>query len=72
MTRIARAPALLLGILGLAWGQSATAAAAELNIYSSRHYQTDEALYAGFAKATGIRINRLGSSNRLAPSRVSQ
>ncbi len=30
-----------------------------LNIYSARHYQTDEALYANFTKATGIRINRL-------------
>ncbi len=30
-----------------------------LNLYSSRHYQTDEALYAGFTKKTGIRINRI-------------
>ncbi len=30
-----------------------------LNLYSSRHYQTDEALYAGFTKLTGIRINRI-------------
>jgi iron(III) transport system substrate-binding protein len=39
-----------------------TAAAAEenvLNLYSSRHYQTDELLYANFTKATGIRINRI-------------
>lgn len=40
----------------------ATAAAAQqnvLNLYSSRHYQTDEALYANFEKATGIKINRI-------------
>lgn len=30
-----------------------------LNIYSARHYQTDEQLYAGFTKSTGIRINRI-------------
>ncbi|HJT60582.1 MAG TPA: Fe(3+) ABC transporter substrate-binding protein [Burkholderiales bacterium] len=30
-----------------------------LNLYSSRHYKTDEALYAGFTKATGIKINRI-------------
>ncbi len=30
-----------------------------LNLYSSRHYQTDEALYANFEKSTGIRINRI-------------
>jgi iron(III) transport system substrate-binding protein len=30
-----------------------------LNIYSARHYQTDEAFYADFTKQTGIKINRL-------------
>ena len=30
-----------------------------LNLYSARHYQTDEALYANFSKQTGIRINRI-------------
>jgi iron(III) transport system substrate-binding protein len=32
---------------------------AVLNVYSARHYQTDEALYANFTKQTGIKINRL-------------
>ncbi len=30
-----------------------------LNLYSSRHYQTDEALYQNFTRQTGIRINRI-------------
>jgi iron(III) transport system substrate-binding protein len=30
-----------------------------VNLYSSRHYDTDEALYVNFTKATGIRINRV-------------
>jgi len=30
-----------------------------LNLYSSRHYQTDEALYDNFTRKTGIRINRI-------------
>ena len=30
-----------------------------LNLYSSRHYQTDEALYSNFTKLTGIKINRI-------------
>jgi iron(III) transport system substrate-binding protein len=30
-----------------------------LNLYSSRHYQTDEALYGNFIKLTGIKINRI-------------
>jgi iron(III) transport system substrate-binding protein len=40
-------------------GTAAMATAQELNIYSSRHYDTDEALYAGFEDATGITINRI-------------
>ena len=30
-----------------------------VNLYSSRHYQTDEALYSNFTRKTGIRINRI-------------
>lgn len=30
-----------------------------LNLYTARHYQTDEALYANFTKETGIKINRI-------------
>ncbi len=40
-------------------GLAAPAGAQELNLYTSRHYQTDEALYANFTKATGVRINRI-------------
>jgi len=42
------------------WGH---AQSNELNIYSARHYQTDEALYADFTKATGIKINRVDSDD---------
>ncbi len=31
----------------------------ELNLYSSRHYDTDERLYSEFTEATGITINRI-------------
>ncbi|MGB1209658.1 MAG: Fe(3+) ABC transporter substrate-binding protein, partial [Paracoccaceae bacterium] len=34
-------------------------AASELNLYSARHYDTDERLYSDFTKATGITINRI-------------
>ena len=34
-----------------------------LNLYSARHYQTDEALYANFTKASGIRINRIDADD---------
>lgn len=46
-----------LALVGLAGTASANEAV--LNIYSARHYQTDEALYANFTKQTGIKINRL-------------
>ena len=34
-----------------------------VNIYSARHYPTDEALYSDFSKATGIKINRVDSDD---------
>ncbi|GAB2469633.1 Fe(3+) ABC transporter substrate-binding protein [Comamonas humi] len=45
---------------------SAAAAHAEeavLNLYSARHYSTDEDLYNNFTKATGIKINRVDSDD---------
>ncbi|MCF8199421.1 MAG: Fe(3+) ABC transporter substrate-binding protein [Sulfuritalea sp.] len=38
---------------------SAFAQEKSLNLYSARHYQTDEALYANFTRQTGIMINRI-------------
>ena len=48
-------------ILALTVAAIATTAAAEgeLNLYSSRHYDTDERLYSDFTEATGITINRI-------------
>jgi len=43
----------------LATVSSTAVLAQNLNLYSSRHYQTDEALYSGFTKATGIKLNRI-------------
>ncbi len=34
-----------------------------VNLYSARHYATDEALYSGFTKATGIKINRVDADD---------
>ncbi|MEW9921570.1 Fe(3+) ABC transporter substrate-binding protein [Marimonas sp. MJW-29] len=43
-----------------------TAMAEELNLYSSRHYDTDERLYTDFTEATGIAINRIeGNADEL-------
>lgn len=49
---------LLLATLGPAAAQEQV-----LNLYSARHYATDEALYSNFTKATGIRINRVDSDD---------
>ena len=38
----------------------------EINLYSSRHYDTDERLYANFTEMTGIAINRIeGNADEL-------
>ena len=34
-----------------------------VNLYSARHYATDEALYTAFTKATGIKINRVDADD---------
>ena len=50
----------------IVWGLMSGAAMAQvgvLNLYSARHYPTDEALYSDFTKATGIKINRVDSDD---------
>jgi len=42
---------------------SAIAQEQQLNLYSARHYQTDEALYGNFTKTTGIKINRVDADD---------
>jgi iron(III) transport system substrate-binding protein len=46
-------------VAGLALALPGIAQEKVLNLYSSRHYQTDEALYANFTKKTGIKVNRI-------------
>ena len=54
-------PVFAAGLILLAGAGASLPAQAEevLNLYTSRHYQTDEALYESFTQATGIRINRI-------------
>jgi iron(III) transport system substrate-binding protein len=53
------------GALSVALALAAPAFAQEqvLNLYSARHYSTDEALYNNFTKATGIKINRVDADD---------
>jgi iron(III) transport system substrate-binding protein len=57
-----------LASLTLILAASATALNAQaqdkvLNLYSARHYQTDEAMYDNFTKTTGIKINRVDADD---------
>jgi iron(III) transport system substrate-binding protein len=54
-TRLARVLALV--VAGAA--QAALAQEQVLNVYSARHYQTDEKLYSDFTRQTGIKVNRI-------------
>ena len=53
----------LLAIGILAAAGAASAQDQVVNLYSARHYPTDEALYSGFTKATGIKVNRVDSDD---------
>ena len=59
--------------LALALGSLCSAAKAQenvLNLYSARHYQTDEALYANFTRQTGIKINRIDGKEEELVERI--
>jgi iron(III) transport system substrate-binding protein len=57
----------LTGAVGLAIALTASGAAAqEVNLYSSRHYDTDVALYDAFTEQTGIAVNLIeGDADQL-------
>lgn len=45
-------------VLALGLALTPAAMAAEVNLYSSRHYEGDQAIYDAFTKATGIKVNK--------------
>jgi iron(III) transport system substrate-binding protein len=60
--------ALLLGFQVPVYAQSSNEKV--LNLYSARHYQTDEALYSNFTKLTGIKINRIEADDNALIERL--
>jgi iron(III) transport system substrate-binding protein len=54
---------LSLSVTAIAQANPPAAVPQVLNLYSARHYQTDEALYANFTKATGIQIKRVDADD---------
>lgn len=65
-----------LGSLALAAGCSREpddgAGAGVINIYSARHYQSDEALYQAFTDATGIEVRRIEGTDDALIERILQ
>ncbi|HEY4542128.1 MAG TPA: Fe(3+) ABC transporter substrate-binding protein [Noviherbaspirillum sp.] len=57
-------------VIALAAAASAQAQEKVLNLYSARHYQTDEQLYSNFTKQTGIKINRIEADDNAILERV--
>lgn len=52
-----RTRSLFAAVFGAAILAAGVASAAEVNLYSARHYDTDKALYENFTKQTGIKVN---------------
>jgi len=50
----------------------AGAGAGVINIYSARHYQSDDALYQAFTDATGIRVRRIEGTDDALIERILQ
>lgn len=59
MTTIRGAMGAWMALALLAVPLQASAQEKVLNLYTARHYQTDEALYTNFTKQTGIKVNRI-------------
>jgi iron(III) transport system substrate-binding protein len=59
-----------LALASLTQGAHAQTSAPSINIYSARHYPTDEALYSDFTKSTGIKINRVDADDAGILSRL--
>ena len=60
MNRLASSIAFVVSLASVAGAQAQQQV---VNVYTARHYQTDEAMYANFTTQTGIKINRLGQGS---------
>jgi iron(III) transport system substrate-binding protein len=57
------APRWTLALLAASLVTAASAQDKVLNLYSARHYQTDEVMYDTFTRTTGIKINRVDADD---------
>jgi iron(III) transport system substrate-binding protein len=66
LVRVLLVAVLAVAALGAAISPLAGAQSREINVYSSRHYDTDRSLYDGFTQQTGVRVNLIeGSEDQL-------
>ena len=76
MQKFSRAKSLathvLVAVAAVSGLSAATAFAQDkvVNLYSARHYNTDEALYSNFTKATGIKVNRIDGGEDALLTRI--
>jgi iron(III) transport system substrate-binding protein len=68
---LAALPALLLST-GCSREPDTGAGAGVINIYSARHYQSDDALYQAFTDATGVRVRRIEGTDDALIERMLQ
>src|SRR5262245_30788187 len=66
------AKALILATMLLSGVAAAPVMAQQVNLYTARHYQTDEKLYTDFTKATGIKLNRIDAKEDEIIERIRQ
>ena len=62
--------ALLAALVATGLPQSKAQAAGSLNLYTARHYSSDDALYEKFSKATGIKINVVSAGDEALLQRI--
>ena len=60
----------LLTILAVSFVTIASSFASEVNLYTARHYDSDEALYAKFTDATGIKVNVISGKGKALMERL--
>lgn len=62
--------AFLLSLAGTALAASWASAASTVNVYSARHYQSDDKLYAEFTRRTAIQVNRIEAGDEALLERL--
>ena len=63
MTKILNLSLIALALQATTFTAQAQAQEQVVNLYSARHYSTDEALYSNFTQQTGIKVNRVDADD---------